>query len=90
LSEPIHDIRFNVFPATQPAQRPQAEPETSKPIAPAELETTDFTDRVMTFERNLIDQALGRHDHHQGKAAEYLGLSYHQFRGLLRKHGMKK
>jgi len=53
-------------------------------------ETADLQTRVMTFERRLIDEALNHHDHHQGKAADYLGLSYHQFRGLLRKHGLKK
>jgi len=52
--------------------------------------TTDFTARVMIFERGLIDEALTRAGNHQGRAAEYLGLSYHQFRGLLRKHGLKK
>lgn len=49
-----------------------------------------FQDRVMIFERRLIDEALAVNDHHQGKAATYLDLSYHQFRGLLRKHGLKK
>jgi psp operon transcriptional activator len=44
----------------------------------------------MTFERRLIDEALRAADDHQGKAAERLDLSYHQFRGLLRKHGLKK
>jgi len=44
----------------------------------------------MIFERGLIDEALHRSQGHQGRAADYLGLSYHQFRGLLRKHGLKK
>ncbi len=52
--------------------------------------TTDFSARVMLFERGLIDEALTRAQDHQGRAADYLGLSYHQFRGLLRKHGLKK
>ena len=50
----------------------------------------EFTPRVMAFERNLIDEALRASNGHQGKAAEHLGLSYHQFRGLLKKHGLKK
>jgi psp operon transcriptional activator len=58
------------------------------PSEPAALE--NFTDRVMTFERRLIDEALRASQDHQGKAAERLALSYHQFRGLLRKHGLKK
>lgn len=89
LAQPINKLRLNPFGApVKPLQMKPSEvtdvPETTP------LETTDFTERVMTFERGLIDQALTQHDHHQGKAAEYLGLTYHQFRGLLRKHGMKK
>jgi psp operon transcriptional activator len=49
-----------------------------------------FNERVMTFERRLIDEALKLSEGHQGKAAEYLDLTYHSFRGLLRKHGLKK
>jgi len=49
-----------------------------------------FADRVMTFERRLIDEALKLSNGHQGKAAEHLDLTYHSFRGLLRKHGLKK
>lgn len=49
-----------------------------------------FQDRVMAFERSIIDRALNAHAHHQGKTADSLGLSYHAFRGLLRKHGLKK
>ncbi len=51
---------------------------------------TDFPGRVRAFERGLIDEALRATNDHQGKAAERLGLSYHQLRGLLRKHGLKK
>ena len=49
-----------------------------------------FAARTKAFERSLIDEALRIAKNHQGKAAEYLGLSYHQFRGLLRKHGLKR
>ncbi len=59
------------------------------PRAPA-IDTADFQVRVMVFERGLIDEALTRAQGHQGRAADYLSLSYHQFRGLLRKHGLKK
>lgn len=97
LSAPIHSMVLNPFETSWDEEK-SAEPEThslpehspSQGGGQVELETTDFTDRVMVFERGLIDQALYLHDHHQGKAAGYLGLSYHQFRGLLRKHGIKK
>lgn len=65
-----------------------AEPEAPLPSEP--VETESFSDRVMTFERRLIDEALRVTNDHQGKAADRLALSYHQFRGLLRKHGLKK
>lgn len=58
-----------------------------KNVAPAPI---GFADRVMAFERSLIDEAMRAANGHQGKAAERLDLSYHQFRGLLRKHGLKK
>ncbi len=98
LAAPIHKLRLDPFGGASRTPQERAEAQTQVPaqllanegIEPAALETTEFTSRVMVFERALIDQALSLHDHHQGKAADYLSLSYHQFRGLLRKHGMKK
>ena len=57
---------------------------------PPDLQAAGFEDRVMAFERKLIDEALRVCENHQGKAAERLKLTYHQFRGLMRKHGLKK
>ena len=59
--------------------------------APAPPETmADFETAVATYEMQLIDAALAREKSHQGRAAESLGLTYHQFRGLLKKHGYGK
>ena len=49
-----------------------------------------FEDQIRLFETSLIDTALSAHEGHQGKAARSLGLSYHQFRGLLKKYGYGK
>ena len=49
-----------------------------------------FEDQIRLFETSLIDTALSAHEGHQGKAAKSLGLSYHQFRGLLKKYGYGK
>jgi len=57
---------------------------------PPTPQATGFEDRVMLFERKLIDEAMRVSGNHQGKAAERLELTYHQFRGLMRKHGLKK
>ena len=37
---------------------------------------------------HLLNQALDRNDQHQGKASDALGLTYHQFRSQLKKHGI--
>ena len=66
---------------TTPSPSPQAEPEAVG---------ASFTDRVMAFERRLVVEAMRLHADHQGRAADALGLTYHQMRGLLRKHGFKK
>ena len=52
--------------------------------------SADFAAQVAAFEMRLIDEALAWSKGHQGEAADALGLSYHQFRGLLRKHDYGK
>jgi psp operon transcriptional activator len=49
-----------------------------------------FSEAVGVYEQRLIDAALARAQGHQGRAAEALGLTYHQLRGLLKKHGYAK
>lgn len=49
-----------------------------------------FAEATRLYELRLIDAALTRAQGHQGKAAEALGLTYHQLRGLLKKHGYAK
>ena len=100
LSTPIVDIITNPFTApwdtaleNMPETQTTYETAAQAPneTAPSDIpHTTDFNARLRTFERGLIDEALLTQKNHQGKAADYLGLTYHQFRGLLRKHGLKK
>ena len=42
---------------------------------------------IAELEKRLIETALETCRGHQRKAADHLGLSYHQMRGLLRKYG---
>jgi psp operon transcriptional activator len=49
-----------------------------------------FAEATRIYELRLIDAALAQAQGHQGKAAEALGLTYHQLRGLLKKHGYAK
>lgn len=61
------------------------EPETSAD----EDGTVDFQRRVREFEIGLINRAMERAQRNQKRAAELLGLSYHQLRGYLRKYELK-
>ena len=50
----------------------------------------DFRSRVAAFEQSLIEDALAASQFRQTVAAENLGLTYHQLRGLLKKYGLPK
>lgn len=62
-----------------------AEPEVQQP--PQAAETKPFTQAVQELEIALLRKALSRAKYNQRRAAESLGLTYHQFRGLCRKYG---
>ena len=61
-------------------------PEQQKPAA--ETPAGDFIEQVRKFEIGLITTALERNQFNQKRAAEDLGLRYHQFRGYLRKYDL--
>ncbi len=69
-----------------------ATPVTSTPEATPSVGTTmpelpiDLTAAVSAFETRLLQHALSEGRYNQKRAAELLGLSYHQFRGMLRKY----
>lgn len=53
-------------------------------------EPKSLTDEVADYEQRLVVNGLQRCAFHQGRTAEYLGLSYDQLRGLMRKYNLKK
>ena len=56
--------------------------------SPATLaETISIKQAVEELETSMIQQALTVCRHNQRKAASYLGLTYDQFRGKIRKYG---
>ena len=48
----------------------------------------NFRAAVHAYEHDILNLALERAQFKQTVAAELLGLSYHQFRGLLKKHAL--
>jgi psp operon transcriptional activator len=96
--QPINEILFDPFaspynPAPPPALDDEEQPETASLTAAVVAEQgvpADFRAAVADFERQLLRRALERAQFKQTVAAKVLGLSYHQFRSLLRKHGLAK
>ena len=92
--EPIESVLFDPFasPFAPAASRPQGEPaDQSKPPAQSSAAwPIDFRAAVADFEKGLLDEALKRAQYKQTAAAESLGLSYHQLRGLLKKYTLPK
>ncbi len=93
-SERVTEIVFDPFSdpfATRQAvadplvqAEPQSEPST---VTNDDTETVlSFHEAVRNFEVRAIQQALKDTRYHQRKAAQRLGLTYHQFRGLYRKY----
>ncbi|HZH28780.1 MAG TPA: phage shock protein operon transcriptional activator [Azospirillaceae bacterium] len=78
--------------ASASAPAPAAESGGASASAPSTGATTGtsggFEARVAAFERDLLSDALAAARFNQRRAAEDLGLGYHQFRHLLRKHGI--
>jgi psp operon transcriptional activator len=74
-------------PEKQSINRPE-----NGPVETPDLWTVPggFPEAVRLYELRLLDAALARSGGHQGRAAEALGLTYHQLRGLLKKHGYAK
>jgi psp operon transcriptional activator len=92
--QPINDILFDPFASPySPAPPPDAAEERPSPAADAVADhavPADFRAAVADFERQVLRRALERAQFKQTVAAKLLGLSYHQFRSLLRKHGLAK
>jgi len=96
LTDPVMFNQAALDPFSSPFRPAAPEAAASKPAAgtAAQPDTPPldgaFEDLTHTYEMRLIDEALARAGGHQGKAADALGLTYHQFRGLLKKHGYGK
>ncbi|HET6655592.1 MAG TPA: phage shock protein operon transcriptional activator [Gammaproteobacteria bacterium] len=90
--EPVDDIVFDPFAS---AFRPPAGLE-EQAVQPVVTETgeaaiklpCDLKAETARLEVDLIEQALREARYNQTEAAPLLGLTYHQLRALLRKHGM--
>jgi psp operon transcriptional activator len=93
---PIAKIAFDPFDSPfrlreEPARGRAADPAgTTAPARRAPLLPTDFAERIRETERTLLEAALRKARYNQRMAADLLGLTYHQLRGKLKKHGLDR
>jgi psp operon transcriptional activator len=82
-------VAIEATPTRAESRLPQPAASSSRG-APATEWPVDFRRAVSEFEQTLLEDALQRAQYKQTTAAELLGLSYHQLRGLLKKYGLPK
>jgi len=76
-------------PPPQPAQPPPPPNPAAPPAAAAAPDGPyDFVDHIRRIEHDLLKRALEINAHHQKNTARVLGMTYHQLRNYLRKHGI--
>ena len=87
--QPIADIVFDAFDSPFKMAAPKAS--ASKPLRSrrAPLLPTDLQQRLIDLEVDLLEAALEKARYNQRMAADLLNLSYHQFRGKLRKFDIR-
>lgn len=84
--QPIAEIQFDPFES--PWRPSEAGSDTQDGELRLPTEPLDLRAFLDATERRLARHALTVNGGHQGKAASWLKLSYDQFRGVLRKHGL--
>ncbi|NBB91634.1 MAG: phage shock protein operon transcriptional activator [Gammaproteobacteria bacterium] len=82
---PVDEIEFDPFASPWRPGRPSGARDRLPDPA---HEPVDLRAWLDAQEKRLVEAALKASGSHQGKAAERLGLSYDQLRGILRKHGI--
>ena len=88
--QPIADIVFDAFDSPFKIAAPGG---ATKPVLrsrKAPLLPTDLQQRLVDTEVDLLEAALEKARFNQRLAADLLGLSYHQFRGKLRKFDIRR
>lgn len=84
IDNPIDTIILNPFIETDTDTDTGIE-ELAAPTPPA-LHAFDFTELTCRYEVSLIQKALAACQHHQKHTSEFMGISYHQLRALLKKY----
>ena len=86
--QPISKIAFDPFDSPFKLAGQEASPAVPASRRRAPLLPADLTRRLEDTEKDLLLAALDKARFNQRMAADLLSLSYHQFRGKLKKYGI--
>lgn len=85
--EPLENIIINPFaPRTQPEQKA----ETNVDLAALPLLPVNLRQWQNQQERELVESSLQQAKYNQRRAATLLGVTYHQLRAMMKKHGIAR
>ena len=87
--QPITEIVFDAFDSPFKIAETRTPGKKRLHSRRAPLLPTDLTQRLIDLETDLLEAALEKARYNQRMAADLLGLSYHQFRGKLRKFDIR-
>ncbi len=85
----MNEIVFDPF--ASPYRPPGRRPEAASPSAAIVTESAqpgDFLERLRAYEAKLLGEAFAANQFNQRRTAQALGLTYHQLRHHLKKHGL--
>ncbi len=82
----IHNINFNPFKVAKSSEPASKSKISSSDQAFQDILNQPLTDAVWELKKFMIKKALKKAQYNQKKAAQILGLSYDQFRGVYRKY----
>jgi psp operon transcriptional activator len=83
IDEPISGISFDPFDSPW---RPGAQNQADESGVSMPGESYDFKEHIQQLEMTLLKSALQKCRFNQKKTADFLGMTYHQLRGYLRKY----
>ena len=91
--QPVDDVTIDPFESPfrpAPGTTLETTPDGAASAPPsAERLPGNLKQAVAQYETDLVEAAMRQARHNQRKAAELLGLTYHQLRGYLRKYGLQ-
>ena len=92
-TDPDSEVEEVVFDPFASPYRPQGQSADASRNAAAERQDetefpVEFKQHIADYEVSLLERAMQASKHNQRKAADLLGLTYHQFRGYLKKYNL--